>query len=249
MLYPDLYETTLKPKNKLEEDLFASKSGSDACVVAYVSKMFAVSAKDLPENKKRSLTAEEMRAKAREARAAKQAEADPATPISNKTHDTDVQQETIEEPKDIDIEVVLGFARLYSGTIKVGSSLYAVLPKYDTAKDPMHPSNAKYLITITVEGLYTMMGRELVPVSQVPAGNIFAIKGLESKVFRSATLCSPQDTGIGENPALELQRDCLVNLGSVNRAVGASALLKILVIDATSGCPNRSRSSGTSNAS
>ena len=250
MLYPDLYETTLKPKNKLEEDLFASKSGSDACVVAYVSKMFAVSAKDLPENKKRSLTAEEMRAKAREARAAKQTEADPATPISkDKTHDTGVQRETIEEPKDVDNEVVLGFARLYSGTIKVGSSLYAVLPKYDTAKDPTHPSNAKYLITITVEGLYTMMGRELVPVSQVPAGNIFAIKGLESKVFRSATLCSPQDTGIGEIPALELQRGCLVNLGSVNRAVSTPALLKILVIDVTSGRPNRSRSSGTSNAS
>ncbi|KAF8967113.1 P-loop containing nucleoside triphosphate hydrolase protein [Flammula alnicola] len=224
MLYPDLYETTLEPKNKVEEDLYASKSGPEASVVAYVSKMFAVSAKDLPENKKRPITAEEMRTRAREAREARQAEADAKesgqvapSPIGY-TPPEAKQPEVVEEPTKSDLEIVLGFARLYSGTICVGTSVYAVLPKYNTALDPTHPSNAKYLLTANVDGLYVMMGRELLPVSQVRAGNIFAIKGLESKVWRSATLCSPNELGVGDVPDPVKQKDCLINLGSISRA-------------------------------
>ncbi|KDR82604.1 hypothetical protein GALMADRAFT_238006 [Galerina marginata CBS 339.88] len=223
MLYPDLYETTLDPKNKLEEDLYASKSGPEACVVAYVSKMFAVSAKDLPENKKKVMTAEEMRERARETRTARQAQGDgdansQQVPVGMEHNPEGQPSEALDRPKNNDLEVVLGFARLYSGTIRVGALMYALLPKYNTDLGPIHPSNAKYLLTAKVENLYVMMGRELAPVPQVRAGNIFAIKGLESKVWRSATLCSPKEIGIGEDPNPVEQKDCLVNLGSVNRA-------------------------------
>lgn len=233
IIYPEIYESTLAPKNKLEEDLYSSKSDSKAFVVGYVSKMFAVSAKDLPENKKRPITAEEMRAKARNVREAGQAaegSADVTTqptgsPIDNVAPQPQ-QSEIVEAPVDPDAEVLLGFARLYSGTLRVNTLVYALLPKYDTALGPKHPVNAKYLLTAKVEGLYVMMGRELAPVTYVRAGNIFAIKGLESKVWRSATLCSPEELGIGQDFDEEVQKDCLINLGSISRAV--SFLLDLL---------------------
>ena len=215
MLYPDLYETTLQPKNKLEEDLYASKFAPEACVIAYVSKMFAVNAKDLPENKKKSLTADEMRMKAREIREAREAE-----PLANELSTLSIVADAPNNAPDLNNkEVLLGFARLYSGTIRVGSSVYAVLPKYNTGLGPTQSSNAKFLLTAEVEALYVMMGRELVPVQQVRAGNIFAIKGLESKVWRSATLCSPEENGISKDPNPVRQKDCLINLGAVNRTV------------------------------
>lgn len=218
MLYPDLREETLPPKNKLEADLYGSKSESDAYVAAYVSKMFAVPAKDLPENKKRPLTADEMRARARDARISKlQDKTNSGSPTSflspaplpSASRDENNEAESGED------EVLLGFARLYSGTIRVGSEIYAVLPKYVATLGPKHRNNEKYLIRAQVEGLYVMMGRELVGVDKVKAGNIFAIKGLAGKVWRSATLCASSEEGINE----ENIKDWLINLGGVNRGV------------------------------
>lgn len=225
MLYPDLYETTLLPKNKLEEDLFTARADSDACVTAYVSKMFAVSTKDLPESKKKTITADEMRTRAREARVARQVAADAAGDQANgstssapdsrpptTTEQVEPKEELVE-----DVELILGFARLYSGTIRTGSSVYAVLPKYNAALPPNHPWNMKYLVKSSVEGLYVMMGRELVPVDYVRAGNTFAIKGLEGKVWRNATLCAPGELGINDGPGFA--GSYLINLGGVDRAV------------------------------
>ncbi|KAJ2934588.1 hypothetical protein H1R20_g2507, partial [Candolleomyces eurysporus] len=231
MIYPDLRDETLPPKNKLEEDLYAAKSGSDAYVTAYVSKMFAVRGSDLPENKKKTLTAEEMRARAREARLAREAAANAdksptPEPTSRAQSEApgagagaDDAEETKEKEKEKNAEVILGFARLYSGTLNVGSTVYAVLPKYNAALDPTAPSNARHIVKAEVEALYVMMGRELVAVNSVRAGNIFAIKGLEGKVWRSATLCS-----LGANASsdadndLAAQKPCLINFGAVKRS-------------------------------
>lgn len=233
MLYPDIYETTLVPKNKLEEDLFAANASSDACITAYVSKMFAVSAKDLPENKKKPITADQMRTRAREARIAKQAAAatddggggQTSTTVgyapTGVTEQVEPKAEVIENG-----EVILGFARLYSGTIRTGTSVYAVLPKYNAALPPNSPANMKHLMSAPVEGLYVMMGRELVPVDFVRAGNTFAIKGLEGKVWRSATLCGPGESGINDEGDVAVS--CLINLGSVDRTV--RLLTRIFVV-------------------
>ncbi|KAL0573469.1 Cytoplasmic GTPase/eEF2-like protein (ribosomal biogenesis) [Marasmius crinis-equi] len=222
MLYPDLHEETIAAKNKAEQDLYSASSTPDALICAYVSKMFAVPQKDLPENKKKSLTAEEMRAKATEARRARELRAQEGDAGTDQTEapsgvdytpDTPAEEasESKEEPKE-EVEVVLGFARLYSGTIRVGQKVYAVLPKYDADAGMTSPQNQDFVAEATVEGLYVMMGRELVLTEAVKAGNIFAIRGLEGKVGRSATLCAPGNDGrdIGES---------LINLGRVNRAV------------------------------
>ena len=227
MLYPELREATLPPKNKLEADLYGSKSESDAYVAAYVSKMFAVPAKDLPENKKRPLRADEIRARGRDARIAKlQDETNsgtttpflspsPVPPASRDENTPSGANTPNREAENGENEVILGFARLYSGSIRVGSEVYAVLPKYNAALGPKHRNNEKYLIRAQVEGLYIMMGRELVGVDKVKAGNIFAIKGLAGKVWRSATLCASSEEGVNE----ENMKEWLINLGGVNRGV------------------------------
>ena len=99
-----------------------------------------------------------------------------------------------------DGEVILGFARLYSGTLRIGIRVHCVLPKYNTSLGPVHPQNLKHITTATVLGLYVMMGRELVSVDCVRAGSIFAIKGLEGKVWRNATLCAPSETETENTP-------------------------------------------------
>ncbi|KAF8635904.1 hypothetical protein AX15_000083 [Amanita polypyramis BW_CC] len=227
MLYPDLREETLPPKNKLEADLYASNSEPGAYVTAYVSKMFAVPAKDLPENKKRPLTAEEMRARGREARIAKlQDEMSGSSTLISSPSPVPLASPSESNGTDIakngngsgENEVILGFARLYSGTIRVGTEIYAVLPKYNAMLGPKHRFNEKYLIRAHVEGLYVMMGRELVVMEKVEAGNIFAIKGLTGKVWRSATLCAPGEDGVkGEN--VGDMKEWLINLGGINRGV------------------------------
>lgn len=214
ILYPDLSEDTTEPKNKPEHDLFECNSDDTAYVEAYVSKMFSVPKKDFPEHKKQKLTAEEMRQKGRIAREAAAAENGPPPP-KDEAPDASLADDGVEEG-----EVLLGFARLYSGRLRVGSYIFTLLPKYNTNIPPSHPRNAKFLHTVRVEALYTMMGRELVPVNEVLAGNVFAVAGLEGKVWRSATLCSPGAGGLGADVNLEhLNEDeqlCLINLGAVD---------------------------------
>ncbi|RPD62455.1 translation elongation factor 2 [Lentinus tigrinus ALCF2SS1-7] len=233
MLYPDIYESTIAPKNKLEVDLYNCHSSADASVVALVSKMFAVPTRELPRYKKKALTADEMRSRAKAARdaraAAAAAAAAPDTPTSEassvpleeamkNTQITDNKEKTPEaDEEDDEEETLLGFARIYSGTIRVGTTVVCVLPKYNHNLGPSHPRNAQHLITAQVEELYTMMGRELVPVESVPAGNVFAVKGLEGKVWRNATLCAPAAGGVGGASDLSQFADTLVNMAGIIR--------------------------------
>ncbi|KAI0754909.1 translation elongation factor 2 [Daedaleopsis nitida] len=230
MLYPDLYESMIEPKNKLEEDLYACRSQPGASVVALVSKMFAVPTKELPGNKKKVLTAEEMRSRAkaaREARAAATASAEASAaeaalvPLEEAMKNAQVEDEKekgeAEDGEDDARETILGFARIYSGMIRVGTTIACVLPKYNHVLGPAHPRNAQHLVTAQVEELYTMMGRELVPVDSVQAGNVFAVKGLEGKVWRNATLCAPAAGGVSADADLSEFKDSLVNMAGVIR--------------------------------
>jgi ribosome assembly protein 1 len=211
MLHPDSAESSPEPRNKLEKDLFNCDPSSSSHMVAYVSKMFAVQNKELPENKRQPLSAEEMRRRARDGPSTKPKEDEdgtapepsvaPAADIVKAEDETEVATE----------ETLLGFARIYAGTIHIGDSICAVLPKYNAERGPSHASNAKYLVNAKVQGLYTMMGRELVPVNAVGAGNVFAIRGLEGTVWRNATICAPSS---GEEV-----NDSLVNLGALHSAV------------------------------
>ncbi|KAF8483106.1 P-loop containing nucleoside triphosphate hydrolase protein [Gautieria morchelliformis] len=226
MLYPDLHEESVEPKNQLEANLWQCDAGENACVVAYVSKMFAVPTKELPEKKPKAITAEEMRRRGKEAREAREARettarAEDATGVdlNNTTSDeAAIPQDGRADPvEEVTVaETLLGFARLYSGTIHINSSIHCVLPKYNNALPPTHQKNIRYVLTAEVRGLYTMMGRELVPVEMVKAGNVFAISGLEGKVWRNATLCAPGGT-LGAISLTDDSAGHLLNLGGVSR--------------------------------
>ncbi len=133
----------------------------------------------------------------------------------------DAAEEQEEEGSD---EVVLGFARLYSGTLRVGQWMYALLPKYNTQLAPSHASNAKHIKAVQLEALYMVMGRDLLAVNEVPAGNVFAIRGMEGRVLRNATLCAPS---LVQSYAIERHQDAatidartaastFVNLAGIN---------------------------------
>ncbi|GAA6034992.1 hypothetical protein JCM8097_002133 [Rhodosporidiobolus ruineniae] len=237
MLHPELghLDDVPPPQNKLEADLYAGNAGEEAFVTAYVSKMFAVKVEDLPENQRRQLTAEDMRARAKAAREEKErralldgAEAG-AEPESISAEEAaaraaaaaaaspaPAQDEADDEKEEEKQDALIGFARLYSGTIKLGQSLYAVLPKYNASLAPSHPSNTKHLQEIKVEQLYLMMGRELLAVPEVKAGNLFAIGGLEGVVLRNATLCGMgAGAGAKEGKERDGDRECLINLAGV----------------------------------
>ena len=229
ILYPDLLEPTIPPKNKLEKDLWNCDDGEGAFVIAYVSKMFAVPVKELPENKRVAVTTDKMRANAKAARdratAASLAAAAETNGISSSTsseasndHGGDTEEKEQEEINE-DEDVLLGFARIYSGTIRVGSKVRCVLPKYANNFSPTHPRNIQHATTTVVEGLYTMMGKDLVRVDSVPAGNVFAIRGLEGKVMRSATICAPDHRGLLDQGAEAENTEYILNLGRVLRPV------------------------------
>ncbi|KAG9087027.1 Cytoplasmic GTPase/eEF2-like protein (ribosomal biogenesis) [Ceratobasidium sp. UAMH 11750] len=223
MLHPEQDTDTAEPQNKLERDLYTCATDPSACVVAYVSKMFAVPTKDLPINKKKEMTAEEMRAKGRAAREARAA-AGVADAIVEEAKSVDPQEHTATEPKPESLnglveedETLIGFARLFSGTLRPGATVYCVLPRFEKNQKP----SSSTLRAVKVGSLFTMMGRDLVPVDEVRAGNVFAVSGLEGVVWRNATICSPNAEGLpSDEDALQnvgQYSACLVNLAGLVR--------------------------------
>jgi ribosome assembly protein 1 len=226
MLHPDQDNDSVEPQNKLESDLYSCATDPSACVVAYVSKMFAVPTKDLPINKKKEITADEMRARGRAAREARAAagladtivEAKPVDPQEDPAADAEPKVEALDGLVEED-ETLIGFARLFSGTLRPGATVYCVLPRFEKGQKP----NSTTLRAVQVGPLFTMMGRDLVPVDEVRAGNVFAVSGLEGVVWRNATLCSPSADGMpADEDALQnvgQYEDCLVNLAGLVRPV------------------------------
>jgi ribosome assembly protein 1 len=193
--------TPLKPTNDLENALYSCNQSASAPLIAYIAKMFAVRRSELPEYKPRDMTAEEMRQRGREERerrAALAASGAAAETIIKPLNDLTI----IDEPAPIakaetdDSELLLGFARVFSSTLKRGAVVRATLPKYNAELGPTHPRNAKYIKEATVSDLYVMMGRDLQAVEEVPAGHVCAIAGLAGIVPRSATLCGGDDDNL-----------------------------------------------------
>ncbi|KAJ2162592.1 Cytoplasmic GTPase/eEF2-like protein (ribosomal biogenesis) [Coemansia sp. RSA 552] len=92
----------------------------------------------------------------------------------------------VNDPDSEEEEILIGFGRLYSGTISVGDKLWAMQPKYSAKKAKTH----SFLKEITVRALYMMMGREFVRLTSVPAGNVFGIRGVAGAILKSGTLAS-----------------------------------------------------------
>jgi ribosome assembly protein 1 len=183
------------------------KTSKDAPVVAYVSKMISVPDSELPHNKRRggALTAEEAREMGRKKRAEiarQQAAANGEPDVSSVTEALNSaaigETETPEEeapPVEENAEHLIGFARIFSGTLNVGDEVYVLGPKFT----PSNPHAAPEPHKVKITALYLMMGRGLEPLTSVPAGIVFGIGGLEGHVLKSGTL--PKSCGCADGNA------------------------------------------------
>ncbi|KAM0428303.1 hypothetical protein ACHAPT_007204 [Fusarium lateritium] len=185
----------------IKDAMVSFKHDKSDPVVAYVSKMVSVPESELPENKRRAgvqMSGEEARDLARKKRAeAARAQAavaengldSMATALDSVNLD-DYAPEL--EEKKVDPEHLIGFARIYSGTLSVGDKLYVIPPKWS----PAEPHAAPEPQEVTVTALYMLMGRNLEALDSVPAGCVFGIGGLEGKILKSGTLCSRLDGAV-----------------------------------------------------
>ncbi|KAL2357579.1 P-loop containing nucleoside triphosphate hydrolase protein [Cryomyces antarcticus] len=218
------------------------KTGEDEPVVAYVSKMVAIPESELPHNRRRggALTAEE----ARELGRKKRAEIARAQAIANGEHadvakvtdalsSTAIGEDGLEGEGDVkeqrqDPEHLIGFARLFSGTLRVGDEVYVLPPKFSPAHPHAQPEPQKATIT----ALYLLMGRGLEPLTTVPAGVVFGVAGLEGHILKSGTLCSQlggsvnlAGVNMGSQPIVRVALEP-VNPGDLNKMIAGLKMLQ-----------------------
>ncbi|KAL4920567.1 P-loop containing nucleoside triphosphate hydrolase protein [Aspergillus aurantiobrunneus] len=190
---------------RVKDAMVQFKTNSDEPVVAYVSKMVAIPESELSSSTKKSgtgLSADEAREIARRKReeiAKLQAEAsnsqeDDFSRVTSAfeqvtVNDVDAEDEQQQKP---DPEHLIGFARLYSGTLSVGDSVYVLPPKFSPENAHASPEPQKVIVT----DLYLLMGRSLEPLQSVPAGVVFGIGGLTGHILKTGTLCSQLDGSI-----------------------------------------------------
>ena len=193
MLHPELdyfaKEEALVPQNAMERDMFAARTDDDAVAVAYVSRMFVPAPEGMPEDDE-DVQSFEMRNVQRTIRQQRRLA---GAAESNEDRALDV----------------LGFARLYSGKLRRGDKVWAVFPKYDARLGPNDPANAPYVRNVTIDTLYLHLGSDLIQVKEVPAGNVFSIRGLEGTIMRNGTLIRPPG-GAADAPPADI-----VNMASV----------------------------------
>ncbi|KAL1891914.1 Cytoplasmic GTPase/eEF2-like protein (ribosomal biogenesis) [Ceratocystis pirilliformis] len=173
------------------------KTQKDEPVVVYVSKVVSIPESELPKNKRKpgTMSSDEARELARKKRAefARKQAAESQNDVESVIYsleDVNLDRHAPElEEKTIDPEHLIGFARIYSGTVSVGDKLYVVPPKWS----PAQSGSAEKLREIQVEALYMFMGRNLESLESVPAGCVFGIGGLDDNILKSGTLCSVRD--------------------------------------------------------
>ncbi|KAJ4481902.1 translation elongation factor 2 [Lentinula aciculospora] len=217
------------------EHLYAASPLSTVPVCAYVSKMFAVRRADLPEEREKTKIAQAKAANDRKRVAAEKSNSTVELAVEGTQVEGDKVEEQIQENQDED--VLLGFARIYSGTLSPGERVLVLLSKFNPALEStklssqndisitsIHPSNIPYVLGLpssssvfqpsptaqpsvtnvnssshptrmTIAGLYLMMGRELLPVPSVSAGQIFAARFKYE--FTSSSDVSKEDQSIG----------------------------------------------------
>ncbi len=122
--------------------------------------------------------------------ARKRHQAKMAAPVPESIVESQVSTE-MEEENCLNSCVFLAFSRVFSGVVKRGQKLFVLQPLYDAAEailveQPLPPHVSEF----TVSDLYILMGRGVVPVEQVPAGNVVGIAGLEDSITKSATISS-----------------------------------------------------------
>ncbi|PVD19820.1 hypothetical protein C0Q70_20311 [Pomacea canaliculata] len=204
---------------QLKMDFLACSSEDDAPVIIYVSKMFPVERKSLPQNKPKPLTEQQLQERAQQARQRYAMKIENQTtsnlPPSHVQNGESEKETTMEETvqllesdskchdRENDNEhVFVAFARVFSGAVRQGQRLYVLGPKHDpgvaliqnngeSVGDSVRQlSSEQHITSFIVQDLYMFMGRELEQLDCVLAGNVLGIGGLENHILKSATISS-----------------------------------------------------------
>lgn len=104
--------------------------------------------------------------------------------VGNSDETVDENENDVETDEEEEQQHFVGFARIFSGTIKVGQKVHILAPRYNS----LIPD--KNRVEFVVKNLYILMGRGLESVDQVPAGNVFGIGGVAKYILKSATITS-----------------------------------------------------------
>ncbi len=184
----------------IREAVVHSSTYRNGPAVAYVSKMVSIPESELPSNKRKGgmLTADEARELGRKKRAElarAQPQANGEADVSSVTDalssaaigdEGEVEASNGTEAQNDDPEHLIAFARMLSGTLKVGDEVYVLPPRYTPVRPHANPPPKK----VTITALYLFMGRSLESLESVPAGNVVGIAGLEGAILKSGTICS-----------------------------------------------------------
>lgn len=84
-----------------------------------------------------------------------------------------------------DDQVLIAFARIYSGVLKEGSKVHLVKSSYKPKI-----KNISELEPVIIKRVYLMMGKNFDPIDEVHAGMIVGIWGLQKHVIKTGTLSS-----------------------------------------------------------
>lgn len=206
LLYPANVELkSLPPQTLALKESFKCCNAQSENVIAFVSKMSPIHVTQLPQNRPKRLTDQELQQRRDEVRRrieerklqSEQTELDKLTEgveqLSTRTDTVEVAPEAIAEVERNEYEFI-AFARVFSGTLRRGMQLYNLTPKHDP-RQPLHrvAETAPHATQVTVGELYMFMGGELQLLDEVPAGNIVGIGGLETHIVKTATLSSTLD--------------------------------------------------------
>lgn len=139
---------------------------NESFTLAYVSKMFAVSKKNLSENKVKVFVP-------------RPKDQPPPTTI----RETQLDEEQEQQPP-ADENVFIALARIFTGTLRVGQEIH-IIHSSNLPNEP--PRN---VVKVAIKQLYMLFGRELMLVDAIPAGNFCGIGGLDTHIVRTATLAT-----------------------------------------------------------
>ncbi|XP_055915224.1 elongation factor-like GTPase 1 [Eupeodes corollae] len=205
LLFPTNVElTTYPPETLAFKEEFKKCDASSENVVAFISKMTSYHTSQLPENKPKRMTEQEMserraiiRQKIEERKQlAEQAALEQITAgvqeMTKEPSQTEVAkpEEPLPEPEEKKEFVFVAFARVFSGTLRTGQKLFVLSPKHDPRNTNRIATDSPFVTEVTIGELYLFMGGELQHLDSAPAGSIVGIGGLENDVIKTATLSS-----------------------------------------------------------
>ncbi|KAM8710874.1 hypothetical protein ACLKA7_017494 [Drosophila subpalustris] len=185
LLYPSNVDWQTLPAQTLTlKQSIKNCNAQSEHVIAFVSKMTAVHVRQLPQQRAKRWTPEELQQRREEVRRRQQLKLDKV----------EVAEPVAEDQMERNEYEFIAFARVFSGSLRRGQQLYSLTPKHDPRQAAHRvATTAPHATRVTIGELYMFMGGELQLLDEVPAGNIVGIGGLEAHIIKTATLSSSLD--------------------------------------------------------